>query len=90
MLNLHNMGGGNMVHTKSLTSCNGPRAGPRYHQKASEAGCWVVCDAQSGFRKKGQRSEDIDSDELRKLIQAAYEWGCEIKPSEIEPGKEGY
>eukprot|EP00438_Fugacium_kawagutii_P008043 Skav209140 [mRNA] locus=scaffold3458:57251:62031:- [translate_table: standard] len=60
----------------------------RYHQKASEARCWVVCDAQSGFRKKGQRSEEIDLDELRKLIQAAYEWGCEMKPG--APGKEGY
>lgn len=47
----------------------------KYHSKAAAAGCWAICDAQSGFRKKGNRGEPIDLEELTKLLQQAFEWG---------------
>ena len=63
--------------TGGICSSNVKRWLTLYHLKASEAGCWAICDAQSGFRKGKKRGEPIDVEELQRLLQEAFEWGLD-------------
>ena len=47
----------------------------RYSEKATDVGCWLVSDAQSGFRKNGSRGEPIDVEQLKMLMKEVFEWG---------------
>jgi len=47
----------------------------RYSEKATDVGCWLVSDAQSGFRKNGSRGEPIDVEQLKLLMKEVFEWG---------------
>ena len=54
---------------------HGPRWLSRYFEVASAAGCWLITDAQSGFRKNGSRGEPIDAEKLKLLMKEVFEWG---------------
>ena len=50
----------------------------KYEQRASECGCWLLSDAQSGFRKENSRGKPIDVEEMKKLMSLALEWGSVV------------
>ncbi|CAK9071411.1 unnamed protein product [Durusdinium trenchii] len=49
----------------------------RYEERAQEAECWCISDAQSGFRVEHSRSKPIDAEKLEDMVKRIYEYGAE-------------
>eukprot|EP00913_Durusdinium_trenchii_P000420 g384.t1 len=49
----------------------------RYEERAQEAECWCISDAQSGFRVEHSRSKPIDAEKLEDMVKRIYEPGAE-------------